>query len=375
MLSMPRKTFKYRLRPTKRQEHLLQQVLDACRFVYNETLAQRKQAWEDRQASLPLYTTNKLLTQWKHAHAWLTQAHSQVLQNAQERVDLAFQAFLRRVKAGEEPGYPRFRGTHRYDSFTFKQFGFALQDGRLKLSKIGSVKLTVHRPISGTIKTLTIRRTATDKWFACFSVEVQPVPLPMSAKATGIDVGLEHFATLANGQHIPNPRFFRTDEKALAKAQRRLSKAEHGTPDRAKWRKVVARIHERIANRRRDFCHQESRKLVNTYGTLAFEGLQIRTLLRNGPLTKSIADAAWGQFVHITTYKAEEAGRCVVQIDPRHTSQLCSRCGQQVQKSLSTRFHQCPSCGLRLQRDHNAAINILRLGLESLGLAPRSSVL
>jgi putative transposase len=194
--------------------------------VYNATLAQRKQAWEERQESLSYYDTAKMLPEWKRAHPWLKHAFSQCLQNAQIRVDLAFQAFFRRVKAGEEPGYPRFRGTHRYNSFTFPQMGFTLQDGKVRLSKIGSVKLTAHRPIDGTMKTLTICRTSTGKWFACFVVAVEPISLPPSEQATGVDVGLAHFATLANGQHIPNPRFFRTDEKALGKAQRRLSKAE-----------------------------------------------------------------------------------------------------------------------------------------------------
>lgn len=278
------------------------------------------------------------------------------------------QAFFRRVKAGEEPGYPRFRGRGRYDSFTFPQApsGCRIAARGVKLSKIGVVNMRCHRPLEGTVKTCTIRRTATGKWFACFSVEVAAVPLPVSTKVTGVDVGLEHFATLTNGQHIPNPRFFRTDAKALARAQRRLAKASKGTPDRAKRRKVVAHIHERIANRRRNFCHQEARRLVNTYGVIAVEDLQIRNMLRNGHLANAIADAAWGQFVDYTTYKAAYAGRRVVRVDPRHTSQRCSRCGQQVQKSLAVRVHQCPLCGVRLQRDHNAAINIMRMGLHSL---------
>jgi putative transposase len=367
-----RKTMKYRLYPTKHQQRLLDETLDTCRQVYNQTLAHRKEAWEQRQETLSLYKTNALLTQWKRERPALSQVHSQVLQNAQERVDLALKAFFRRCKAGETPGYPRFRGPGRYDSFTFKQSGFAIQDSLLRVSKIGAIRLVLHRPITGTSKTLTLRRVPSGKWYACFSVEMEPTPLPESASAVGIDVGLHSFATLSTGEHIANPRFFRTDEQALAKAQRRLSKAVRGTPERRKCRKVVAHIHERIANRRYDFCHQTARCLVNTHGVLAFEALQIPNMMQNHCLAKSIADVAWGQFVRITTDKAACAGRRVAHVDPRHTSQDCSRCGQRVPKPLRQRLHQCPTCQLIMDRDQNAAINILRHGLVSLRLDPRS---
>ncbi len=364
------KTLKYRLYPTRHQQRLLDETLDTCRQVYNQTLAHRKGAWEQRQATLSLYETNAMLTQWKREHPVLSQVHSQVLQNAQERVDLAYKAFFRRLKAGEKPGFPRFRGPGRYDSFAFKQSGFAVQDSLLRVSKIGVIRLVLHRPIEGTIKTLTLRRVPSGKWYACFAVEREPTPLPVAVSAVGVDVGLRSFATLSTGEYIANPRFFRTDEKALAKAQRRLAQAEKGTPQRAKCRKVVAHIHERIANRRDDFCHQTSRRLVNTYGTLVFEALQIPNMMQNHHLAKWIADVAWGQFVRITTDKAACAGRRVAHVDPRYTSQDCSRCGQRVPKTLSTRQHQCPTCQLSMNRDQNAAINILRRGLASLGESP-----
>lgn len=367
-----RKTMKYRLFPTKHQQRLLDDTLETCRVIYNQTLAHRKEAWEQRQDTLSLYKTNTLLTQWKQERPSLTSVHSQVLQNAQERVDLAYKAFFRRVKAGEKPGYPRFRGPGRYDSFTFKQSGFRIQDSLVSLSKIGHIRMVLHRPIEGRIKTVTIRRTPTGKWYVCLSVEVEPLTLEPCELAVGIDVGLSHFATMSTGDHIANPRFFRTDEHALAKAQRRLAKEAKGMPARTKRRKVVAHIHERIANRRYDFCHQTARKLVNTYGVLFFEALQIPNMMQNHCLAKSIADVAWGQFVRITTDKAACAGRRVAQIDPRYTSQDCSRCGHRVPKKLSERVHQCSTCQLILDRDHNAALNILRCGLASLELAPRS---
>ncbi len=370
------KTFKYRLQPSKSQRTKLIQTLELCRWVYNETLATRKNAWEQEKQSLTLYDTNKLLTLWKQEHPELKGVFSQVLQNVQERVDLAFKAFFRRLKTGEKPGYPRFRGYGWYDSFTFKQFGFELLDtdtarqrkcNGLFLSKIGVTKIILHRPLEGKIKTLTIQRDTVGNWYACFACEIEPESLPFNELAIGVDMGLECFARLSCGYGIDNPRFFRRDEKELAKAQRKLSKAEKGTPERAKRRKAVQHIHQRIANRRRDFAHQRSRELVNAFGFIVFEDLRIKNMLKNHRLAKSIADAAWNQLIQYTLYKAENAGRVVVWVQPRNTSTQCSGCGALVEKSLAVRVHECPECGLVMDRDENAAINILRLGLESLG--------
>lgn len=363
------KTFKYRLQPSRSQRTKLVQTLEMCRWVYNETLATRKNAWEQEKKSISLYDTSKMLTLWKQERPELRDVFSQVLQNVQERVDLAFKAFFRRVKAGEKAGYPRFRGYGRYDSFTFKQFGFKLLENGLFLSKIGAMKIILHRPIQGKIKTLTIQKDAVGNWYACFACEVQPEALPFNDFVIGIDMGLACFAKFSDGHGIDNPRFFRRDEQKLAKAQRKLSKAEQDTPERAKRRKAVQHIHQRIANRRRDFAHQKSRELVNTFGFMAFEDLQIKNMLQNHRLAKSISDAAWRQLITYTTYKAENAGRVVVLVEPRKTSKQCSSCGVMVEKSLAVRVHHCPECGLMMDRDQNAAINILRLGLESLGYA------
>ena len=345
----------------------MEQTLEICRWVYNETLAMRKSAWEQEQRSISYYESKRQIPLWKKEHPELSGVYSQVLQDVSMRVDLAFKAFFRRVKAGENPGYPRFKGRGRYDSFTYPQYGFKLDGDRLHLSKIGDVKVVLHRPVEGTIKTLTIRRSSTGKWYACFSVEYDPSPLPQKETTVGIDVGLESFATLSNGEKIENPRFFRTDEKALAKAQRKLSKAGKGTPERKKARKIVAHIHERIANRRLNFAHQNSRKVVNRFGTIVFEELNITTMQKNHHLAKSIADVAWNLFISITEGKAEEAGSHVIRVNPRNTSQMCSRCGMIVAKTLSDRIHSCPHCGLVMDRDQNAAINIMRLGLQSQG--------
>ena len=364
-----RKTFQYRLAPTKKQTKTLQSSLDACRWVYNKTLEIRKQAWKEKQESLSRYDTSNFLPRWKEEKPDLDNAYSQCLQNAQMRLDLAFRAFFRRVKAKENPGYPRFRGKERYDSFIYPQSGFEITDNGLRLSKIGTVKIKLHRQPEGQIKTCTIRRSATGKWYACFSCEIIPKPLRKVKKVVGIDVGLESFVTLSTGKKIKNPRFFRTSEIKLAKIQRRLSKAEKGSPDRRKQRKNVAHCHERIGNRRKDFAHQLSRKLVNKYQVIAFEKLNIKQMRENGfkGIRKSIGDISWDQFIGYTEYKAECAGRTVVFVDPRNTSKKCSRCGQIVEKKLSDRIHRC-SCGLIMDRDQNASINILALGLKSLGI-------
>lgn len=368
---MHRRTFKYRLYPTKAQQVAMKKSLDACRWVYNKTLEVRKTAWEERQESVSRYDTIRMLPDWKKEHPFLTNAYSQCLQEACIRVDLAFKAFFRRVKAGQTPGHPRFKGVNRYDSFTYPQSGFRLLEKQLELSKIGFVKIKKHRNIEGEIKTLTIHRIATGKWYACFSCEVESKPLPKTEAVVGIDVGLESFATFSNGEKIENPRFFKKSEKALTKAQRNLSKQKNGSPERKKAKKVVAHTHEKIADRRRDFAHKASRNIVNNYQIIAFEKLDIKQMRENGfkGIRKSIGDVAWNQFVQFTRYKAEEAGREFVQVNPCNTTKMCSRCGQLVEKKLSTRVHDCPYCGLSLDRDENAAINILRLGIQSLGLS------
>jgi len=371
-----KKTLKYRLFPTKRQNRILQEQLDECRWLYNHFLEERREAWEKEKKSISYFQQSESLPELKKMRPSLNKVYSQVLQNVADRVDKAFQGFFRRVKNKEKPGYPRFKGSGRYDSFTYKQagFGWKIEDGFLKLSKIGSIKIKLHRPISGNIKTCTIRRY-TGKWYACISVECEPKPLPKKRKACGIDMGIENFATFSTGERVENPKFFKHGEKELAKAQRKLSKQTKGTSAYKKCKKIVARIHERISNKRGNFIHQISRKVINHFGTICIENLNTKGMMQNHHLAKSIADVAWNQFVKALLYKAEEAGREVALVDPRYTSQICSQCGTLVEKKLSDRWHKCPICGIRLHRDLNASRNILRLGLQSLGVSPRSPAL
>lgn len=360
--------FKYRIYPTKKQERIMNQWLDECRWLYNHFLEERKNSWEQEKRSINYHSQAVSIPKLKKERQTLQGIHSQVLQNVAIRIDLAFKAFFHRVKASEKPGYPRFRGKGRYDSFTFPQVGFDITEQGLKLSKIGTTKIKLHRQPEN-IKTCTIRRSATGKWVAIFSCTVEPKILPESNKTIGIDVGIESFATFSDGSKIENPHFFKKEEKALVKAQKKLSKLEKGTPIREKAKKIVSRIHERIANRRNNFCHQEARKLVNRFGIICIEDLNINKMKESNfrSINRSIGDVAWGQFAQYLSYKAENAGRKLVKINPAYTSQTCSKCGYRQVKKLSDRVHHCSSCGFEIDRDHNASINILRLGLQSLG--------
>ncbi|MFN8374660.1 MAG: transposase [Anaerolineae bacterium] len=365
-----RLTYKYRLKPTKTQQHQLEHMLELCRYVYNETLATRKNAYEQRRETLNYYATAKLLPLWKQAKPELKQVHSQVLQNVQGRVDLAFQAFFRRVKHGEQAGYPRFKGYGWYDSLTYPQYGngVVLKERTLHLSKVGDVKVVLHRPIEGTIKTVTVRRSA-GKWYACFNVEAETQHLPVSDNIVGVDLGLKTFAVLSNGEQVKRQRWMKQDAADVARLQRKKDKLPKGSQACRKVLRALNHAYQRATNRRTNFAHQESRKLVNRYGLIVFEDLQIQQMQANGSkiINRNIADVAWGQLIQYTTYKAENAGRGVVLINPRGTTQMCSGCGVIVPKDLSVRVHECPQCGLKIDRDLNAALNILRRGLASVG--------
>jgi len=376
-----RLTFKYRLFPTVAQRTSLRKSLDACRWVYNKSLETRKKAWEQRGESVSRYDTVKMIPGWKRENTFLNDAFSQCLQETCTRLDLAFRAFFRRVKSGDEPGYPRFRSRDRYDSFTYPQSGFQLlDDGRLRLSKIGDVKIKLHRPLEGQCKTLTIRRDRLGNWYACFSCIVEPKPLPLTDKVMGIDLGLTTFAVLSDGTTIKRQRWMKRDERDIARLQRKKEQFPKGSPERRKVIHALCHAYERAANRRRDFAHQESRKLVNQYQFIAFEDLDIQDMqAKNGngskTIRRGIADVAWGQFTQFTAYKAEWAGRGVAFVDPRGTTQNCSGCGRVVPKGLHVRTHSCPHCGLSIGRDLNAALNILARGLASLDVSPRSPLI
>ena len=378
------KMFQYRIFPTKKQEKKLNETLEECRWLYNHLLEMRKTAYERDGISLTCFQQQYTFPVLKQERPSLHGVHSQILQNVAVRVDLAFKAFFRRVREhAQEPGYPRFKGKGRYDSFTFPQSGFrivsvvsvprtasqtASHDERVCLSKIGSVKMVYHRKRVSKMKTCTVQRSSTGKWYVCFSCECEPLRLEPVAPQVGIDVGLKTFATFSKEEEIPNPRFFRKQEKALAKVQRKHSKLAKGTPERRKHRQVVARVHERMKFRRDNFTHQESRQIVDHFGVICVEDLHVNRMTHNHCLAKSIHDASWTGFFDRLSSKAEEAGRTFVKVNPAYTSQDCSRCHHRQKMPLSERVYHCPCCLLEIDRDLNAALNIKALGLQSVGL-------
>jgi len=376
----PRKTYLFRIYPTHKQRNVLEEWLGLCCEVYNATLDERKSAYRMVGVSLSYEHQSAELPGCKEVRPELTEVPSQVLQDVVKRVDLAFDNFFRRIEEGQTPGYPRFRSHFRYDSLTFKQYGNSFtilsaskkNQGTLVLAKLGHVKMVLHRTIAGTPKTAIVKRTPTGKWFVSISVEMEEEDiigkrLPVSEERVGIDVGLKTFAYLSTGEAITNPRFFRQEEAALARASRKLSKAPKGSKQRAHTRKVVARIHERISNRRKSFIEQEVSKLITRFGFIAVEALIVRNMLRNPKLAKSIADVSWSMFFTHLLDKAEEAGRVVVRVTPAYTSQTCSACGYRQPMPLSVRVYECPHCSLVIHRDYNGSLNILSDGLQAVG--------
>ena len=354
------KTYKYRLYPTRKQTEKLNETLETCRILYNSCLVDRNRHYEETGACLSRIDQQKFLVRDKKNLPFLKEVHSQVLQDVLFRVEKAYKAFFRRLKdKNGKAGYPRFKNYGRYDSITYTQSGFGIADGKLALSKVGHIKLKQHRNINGIIKTCNIKKEI-DKYYVCFSVEYTPIKKPVPAQQIGIDAGIKSFAVLSNGNVIDNPKYLVKSEEKLIRKQKRLSFKKKGSNNRKKARIVVARAHRKISNQRKDFHHKESRKIVAHYGYIAVEDLQIRNMVKNHKLAKSIHDAGWGQFVSFLTYKAEEAGCYIEKVEPRNTSKMCSVCGY-VYKALdlSVRSWLCPVCNTVHDRDINAAVNIL----------------
>lgn len=376
------KSFKYRLYPNKATEEKLQWTLDRCRELYNAALQERKEAWKYAKKPVSHFAQCHSIVDIKATvREEYQEIGAHVLYDVLKRVDSAFQAFYRRCKHGDIPGYPRFQGKNRYDSFTYPDTkGLKVKEKHVTLSKIGDVKVKFHRLLQGKIKTCTIKREG-KHWYVIFACEVERQTLPLSYEDVGIDLGITHLAALSDGTFIDNPRHYRKAEKKLAALQQSLERKKCGSNRRKKAVQTVGKAHRKVRNQRADFLHKESRKLVNKYQVIVFEDLQTANLVKrpkpkqdeetgqylpNGAaaksgLNKSISDAGWNMFVGMVQSKAEDAGRTVLQVNPKYTSQICSSCGTVRKKTLDERWHSC-ECGCELDRDHNAAINILRLG-------------
>lgn len=350
------------------QEDTLNRWLCSCCWVYNHCLNQRIKAYRRRNESVGYNAQCVLLTGLRERIPALAEVPAVFARDAIRRVDRGFQAFFRRCKAGDKPGFPRFRSHTRYNSLEYLAPGSYPRAGNLlHIPKLGLVKFRAgDQRIPGRQKLLRIIRRASG-WFAQVLVDdSQPPPPNVPVQSSvGIDVGLVAFATLSDGEKIENPRFFRKSERKLKRAQRQLSRCQRGSRNRRKAVRHVARVHERVAAQRKDFAHQQSRRLVNRFDLIGFEALNIKGLA-GSRLAKSVHDAAWGMFTRFVAYKADYAGKHAIPVNPSGTSQECPSCGAVARKSLSERTHAC-SCGLTIDRDEAAARVILARALRVVG--------
>lgn len=338
-------------------------TLDACRFVYNWGIGDRKSLWQYCHVSTNFNDQSAYLKHLKDDNSFLKEVHAHPLQDALKRVKKAFDGFFRRVRNGEKAGYPRFKGRNWYDSFTFKEWenGAYFDGKRLFLSKIGRLRIVLHRPIEGEIKTCTIKRKS-DGWYALFSTIVADVKPSEINNPIGIDVGIKTFAALSTGEKIENPEFFRESERTLKVAQRKVSRRKKGSARRRKAVQHLKLEHQRIQRSRKSFHFTQAYRLAKRFNPIFVENLNIKNMVRNHHLAKSISDAAWGQFLGILSHSAESAGGASIAVEARGTSQECV-CGERVSNNLSIRERWCLKCGLAEDRDVVSARVILARGL------------
>jgi len=388
-----RRAYVFRLRPTARQHVALAACIDAHRELYNAALQERRDGWSHTTKTRISYGDQSAqLTEMRMVRpdqaVWSFSSQQATLR----RLNKSFAGFFRRVKAakpGVKPGYPRFKGAGRFDSVEWPKDGdgarWLPEQRRVYLQGVGQVKVYVHRELAGRVKTIQIKRQGR-RWMLVLSCDDIPTnPLPATGRQAGIDVGVVSFATTSDGEHVDNPRWARAAADRLAAAQQRLQRSRRGGKNRAAKRETVAARHRKIANQRKDFHHKRAREFVARYDLIVVEDLKIANMLRrakpvpdpdhpgeflpNGAraktgLNRSISDAGWGQFVSILRAKAEDAGRAWIEVDPRHTSDGCERCGHAARDNRVTQAEfACQHCGHTAPADQHAARNILRAGL------------
>jgi len=370
------RAYKFRLWTNANQERELAIMLETHRRLYNAALRQRQWFYDEWQISRSYEEQSAWFKYQRGDNRWFGAINFSSAQATLRRLDKAFANFFRRVKAGEEPGYPRFKSADRFNSILFPSHGdgIRLTANRLRVQHVGTIRVCLHREVEGQIKTLSLKREF-DTWFVVVACEI-----PESAKvgntlpALGLDVGLTQFATTSDGEKIANPRFLKSELPELRRAQRSLSRKKKGGRNRAKQRRRVNRLHARVANLRRENQHKVSNDLISRYGKIAVESLNVQGMIRNHRLARAISDVAWSSFVVVLTHKAERAGGEVKQVLPNYTSQICSACGQNVPKTLAERVHRC-ECGFVMDRDQNAALNILGRAWPGAGqLSPTSPI-
>lgn len=358
-----RRTFKYRLEANNKTIGNCERWLELCRMLYNVGLEQRITWYKQNKRIISCYEQMNQLPELKQEFPEYKEVGAQCLQEVLERLDNAYHVFFNRRKRGDKAGYPRFKGKGRYDSFTLKQCNWKLEGKYLVISRIGRFKLRLSRPINGDIKQITIRRTNLNRWYACFFCDNVPKKeLPRTNKDIGIDVGIKSFCVDSDGVKVFNPLYMKQAEKELRRKQRRLSRRKKGSSYQRSAKAAVGKLYEKIKNQKDDYFYKIAREYVAENDIICVEDLNIETMIMNPILVKLISDSSWGRFFDILICKAEEANREIIKVKPHNTTQNCSSCGNKVNKSLSVRIHSCPYCGLVMDRDENAALNILKAG-------------
>lgn len=352
--------FEYRLRPTKKQEAALMKVLIASRQMYNTALAEWKQHLDETGKYLHIYEQDK-----RYNKTTYPDVPAVITDQVMKRLHRALNRFFTFRKRGDRCGFPRFKGSNQWHSIEFRDATNSLKDKYFHAGKQcgGNIRTVMHRPLEGIFKLARIVKRPSGWYLQCIC-DIEPIPLPKTGKAIGLDVGITSFLADSDGHLIENPQHLKAELKNLAHSQRILSRRVKGSQRRKKQAHVVARRHERIANRRKDFLHKTAHQYIQQYDTIVVEDLNITGMVRNRHLARAIVDASWSAFRLILEGKAEKAGRRVIAVAPQYTSQRCSGCGAYVEKSLSVRTHVCPFCGLIENRDINAAKNILKKALD-----------
>jgi putative transposase len=361
---LPTLTNKYRIYPNRETEARLAEALETCRWLYNRLLEETKKA---KKAGKPLlmYDCHNMIPMLKEENPALADVYSKVLQMVSQTLWANIRGLSQLKKNGRRIGHIRFKGAGWYKTLNYNQSGFVFKGDVLHLSKIGDIRVRMHRPLQGKIKGVIVKREG-EKWYAVVQVDTEVHALPGNDRVVGIDMGLKSFAVDTDGHEFENPRYLGHTLERIKTAQRNLSRKKKGSSNREKAKAKLARLHEKVDNRRNDFLHKLSRFYVNTYGTICVEDLDVKRLKEKGRsrgLHRSVHDAAWARFLSMLDYKAESAGRRLVKVDARGTTQRCSRCGNIVPKELKDRVHDCPHCGLVADRDENSAYNILIAGM------------
>lgn len=358
------RAYKFRLYPNHEEERKLLWTLEMCRWTYNRFLGLYYGGENDRaklQALLPV---------WKESDPDLRAVHSKVLQYELHKMFANLAALREMRKSGRRTGKLRFKPSHRFRTFTYNQFGFKLISKNdklsfLHLSKIGDIPIRTHRAVEGTIKGVTVKHMPSGKWFAMLLVDNGrgEDELTVIDRSVGLDVGITSYVVDSDGNEVENPRWLKRELKKLRREQRRLSRKQKGSKNWNKQRIIVARTHEKVGNRRDDFQHKLSHYYVGKYDLITTEKLHPTNMVQNHRLARSIQDAAWSSFNQKLAYKAERAGKLYVQVDARHTSQICPACGRVEPKTLGQRVHDC-TCGFKDTRDHASSLVVLDRGLR-----------